>query len=125
MRMTSITAQARAVARTAPLATADLRNMLASDQAGDRVIGLSLAQDKPDARLFDLVAEAILHSRSAFEQYQALASAYEMAPLLDDSRRTRLGHVLDEALKDSSRGIDQDTSRRLLVTAIGDELESG
>ena len=121
-RMTSLMAQARAVARAAPLASADLRNMIANGQDGDRVVALAIAQDHPDPRLTDLVLDAIANSRSAFEQYQALATAYEFLNLLDEAQRQRLRKTLHAALEDRTRDIGADSSRRIVVEAILDAI---
>lgn len=122
MKMTTVTAEARAVARVAPLATANLRHLLESDSEGDRVIGLSLAQDQPNPRLFDLVVEAVEQSRSAFEQYHAMGAAYEMLPLLDGEQRRALKAVIETALRDEERAIGSDASRSRLAEAILSEL---
>jgi hypothetical protein len=124
LRMTSLTAEARAIARTAPLATVDLRNMLETGSDGERVIALAVAQDHPSARLFDLICGAILRSRSAFEQYQALGAALEVLLLLDTDQRHRLAAVIESALSDSERDIRDDASRRQLAEALLAELGS-
>jgi hypothetical protein len=123
-RMTTLVAEARAVARAAPLPLIDIRNMLSQESEGERVIALALIQDQPDARVFDLVVDAITQSRSAFEQYQALGAALELVPLLDYRQRRSLGEALNAALRDESRNIAADSSRLRLVDAINNALES-
>jgi hypothetical protein len=124
LRMTSLTAEARAIARTAPLATVDLRNMLETGSHGERAIALAVAQDHPSPRLFDLICGAILQSRSAFEQYQALGAALELVPLLDTDQRRRLRTVIESALSDPERAIRDDASRHRLADAVLAELGS-
>lgn len=123
LRMTTITAEARAMASAVPLTTTDLQNMLSSDRDGDRVIALAVVQDQPDPRLLPLVMSAIRESRSAFEQYQALGAAFEMIRHLNEDERKELRDVLDAALEDPTRGIGEDASRARLVAAIRRELE--
>jgi hypothetical protein len=118
LQMTTVTAEARAAARTAPLTTADLRNMMSGGRDGERVIALALAQDQADSRLFDVVLDAIVHSRSAFEQYQALGTAFEMAESLDGAQKRELAAGLRSALANETYGIRDDSSRGLLVDAI-------
>jgi hypothetical protein len=124
LRMTTITAEARAIARAVPLTTADLQNMLTSDRDGNGVIALAVLQDQPNPRLFPLVLSAIRESRSAFEQYQALATAFEMVPRLNKQQREQLRRALEEALEDPERHISDDASRAKLVAAILRELEA-
>ena len=104
--------------RATPLATADLRHMLASDSEGERVMALSIAQDAPDPRFIDLIRNAIVNSGSAFEQYQALGAAYEVFPTLTNEQRQALAAALRTALEDPVRDIHADTSRRRLVDAL-------
>lgn len=124
LRMTTLMAEARAAARATPLPMIDLRHMLSSDSDGERVIAIALAQDQPDARLFDLILPAITESRSAFEQYQALGAALELAAVLDSGQQSDLKAALTEALADRTRDIHADTSRARLVEAIEDALGS-
>ena len=118
LKMTSLTAEARAVARATPLALVDLQNMLATGGQGERVLALAVLQDQPDPRLFPLVSAAIASSASAFEQYQALGAAYELAAMLNERQREELARVLDAALEDPQRAIHADASRARLVEAL-------
>jgi hypothetical protein len=122
LRMTTLMAEARAAARATPLPMIDLRHMLSSDSDGERVIAIALVQDQPDERLFDLILPAITESRSAFEQYQALGAALELAAMLDPGQQSQLRVALKEALADKTRDIHADTSRARLVEAIEDAL---
>lgn len=119
-RMTTIMAEARAIAQAAPLPFIDVRHMLENGSDGERVIALGLAQDRPDPRLLDLIAGAIANSRSAFEQYQALGAALELVPrlLLDSPGQLVLKRALTTALGNEQNGIGDDSSRQTLVRAI-------
>jgi len=123
-RMTTLMAEARAIARAAPLPFIDIRNMLENGSDGERVIALAITQDQPDIRLFPLILNAITDSRSAFEQYQALGAALEVLPMiqLDSSRQGELRKALTAAVENERNGIEQDTSRLMLVQAIEDSL---
>ena len=123
-RMTTLLAEARAIAQAAPLPFIDVRNMLENGSDGDRVVALGLAQDRPNVRLLDLIIGAIVESRSAFEQYQALGAALELTPRLplDSSVRLNLKRALDAAMQNERNGIDSDSSRLTLVRAIQDEI---
>jgi hypothetical protein len=123
MRMTTITAEARAVARVARLSTADLRHLVRNGSDGERVIAFALMQDHPDVQLLDQVCDGVTDSRSAFEQYQALAAAFELLPRLDYERRRILRSVLESALTDPRRGIRADSSRALLVDTMLEQLD--
>lgn len=124
MRLTTLTAEARALARTVPLSTVDIRHLLDSGGEGDRVIALVLAQDQPDARLFDLINDAIRNSRSAFEQYHALGAAYEMLALLSVDSRRQLLRTLEAVLSEPRFGIEEDASRKRLVEALSRQIRA-
>jgi hypothetical protein len=119
-RMTTLMAEARAIAQAAPLPFVDVRHMLENGTDGERVIALGLAQDRPDPRLLDLIVGVIGDSRSAFEQYQALGAALELVPmlLLDTSAQAALKKALKSAVQNQRNGIEEDSSRLALVRAI-------
>ena len=123
LRMTSLMAEARAIARASPLPLVDVQNMLASARDGERVIALALIQDKPDPRLFDRVNDAITGSRSAFEQYQALGAAFELLAGLNHEQREQLAAALRQARDDPVREISVDASRARLVDALLRQIE--
>ena len=125
LRMTSLTAEVRAVARGRPPLTTDLRHMLGAGDEGERIVALVVAQDQPNRGLFDEICGAILDSRSAFEQYHALAAAFEVLPVIDRPQRRTLAEVLRRALDDPDRAIQDDTSRAQLVDALLGALEDG
>jgi hypothetical protein len=120
-QMTTVTAEARAVARRTPLADMDLMNMLRNGSDGERVIALALAQDHPSRSLLDSLLDAVTDSRSAFEQYQALGAVLRLSPELGNTDRAKVEQALDRALRDRD-GIGDDSSRLMLVEAIRDVL---
>jgi hypothetical protein len=76
-----------------------VRNMFRRDREGDRVFALVLMQEDPNTGDLASVLDAISRSRSAFEQYQALASALKMLPRLDSSKRKQLAGAIRQQMK--------------------------
>lgn len=76
---------------------------------GARVVGLALARKEPQRQHIELALSGIRDSRSAFEQYQALQLARQLAPVLHPSAaaelatavKSQMGHTITSA--DSSR----------------------
>ena len=68
---------------------------------GDRVYALVLMHEDPATGNLECVLDAISKSRSAFEQYQALSTAYKMASHLNSSDRNRLA---DSIKRQMNRG---------------------
>jgi hypothetical protein len=77
---------------------------------GDRIYALGMMKADPSVAHFDAILDAIEHSRSAFEQYQALELAEQILPQLDGATLD----LLEAALLDQTapRGwIDETTDR--------------
>jgi hypothetical protein len=125
LKMTSLMAEARAVARPAPPALADLRHWLDAGKDGERVIALSILQDHPDPRLFDEVLDAVRESHSAFEQYQALGALLAMLKLLDGRQAEAVRETLSGLRDDPVRAVMADASRGLLIESIETQLDGG
>ncbi|HVU79538.1 MAG TPA: hypothetical protein VHC67_18330 [Gaiellaceae bacterium] len=85
--MTQIAAAARGYARATTVTAA---RWFDSGGEGARIVGLAAIQAAPSPRDLDRVVDAISHSKSAFEQFQALRSADALAPGLDAAGRTAL-----------------------------------
>jgi hypothetical protein len=84
---------------------------------GDRVYALVLMQEDPATGDLACVLDAISGSRSAFEQYQALATALKMLPLLDGSSRKQLADAIRQQMK-SGGYITPSTDRWALAQEI-------
>lgn len=109
--MTQIVFEARALARAGldpPTAVATFRP--ASN--GERVTGLALVQGAPTPDAFDVVRDAIAHSRSAFEQYTALVTMESLIGLVSAEERAPLRAVLEDQMRGGpGRFITPDTDR--------------
>jgi hypothetical protein len=88
---------------------------------GDRIVGLALLQYTPDPQHLPAVIEAIDASRSAFEQYQALSVALNMAPRLTPEQADRLRPVLRGKLgQPDFFGTDRAVLAREVLVILGD-----
>ena len=88
---------------------------------GDRIVGLALLQYAPDPQHLPAVIEAIEKSRSAFEQYQALSVAINMAPRLTHEQADLLRPVLRGKLGQSDFfGTDRAVLAREVLVILGD-----
>lgn len=122
-QMTRLTAEMRAIANVASVSSREREQMLRDGSEGERVVALAITQDRPNPVLFDSVCDAILNSRSAFEQFHALVAMLEMLTVLSGEQRVRLRTVLDTVLDDAKAGIKEDTSRASLVDAMSSWLK--
>lgn len=121
-QMNALLAEARAAAKAAQLSSDEIRKFFASDQDGLRLMAIASLQVSPDISVFAQLLDAIANSRSAFEQYHALAAARDHVPLMSDSQRKELKKALKHQLNDSEKGIEQDGSRYREVQALLAEL---
>jgi hypothetical protein len=123
--LTELTARMRAFAARNGYGPADARRLFAAGSPGERILAVVVAGARPDPSCLDLLEDAIMGSRSAFEQYHALLAATAVTPLLDTEQRGRL----DAALRDEvghARYIGQDTSRHYLrAHLLTDLAQSG
>lgn len=95
-KLESIVDEARAAARRQSHEPAEVRQLFESGRIGDRIYALGLMQADERLRDFAIALEAIEHSRSAFEQYHALALAEMMLPALTTDQRRELQAMLTE-----------------------------
>jgi hypothetical protein len=75
---------------------ADVRALFRKGEETDRTIALVLMREDPTVADFDAILDGITSSRSAFEQYQALAAAERLLPDLDPESRGLLRKALLE-----------------------------
>ena len=128
LEMETIVAQARFLGKQADYFTYDVKAMLSEGTDGERVIALGLLQTQIQKisksefdEAFDLVLQAIRHSKSAFEQYHALRVAYLMMPCLsspfekEDSQKDQLYVTLEDQY---SQHIREGTDRRYIADKI-------
>lgn len=93
-QMENLVAAARDSARESGLDAEHVRRFFGQGGDGRRIYALALMQGAPEIAHLDLVLEGVEHSRSAFEQYQALVAAENLTPLLSPADRARLEHAL-------------------------------
>jgi hypothetical protein len=84
---------------------------------GERVYALALMQANPDAGDVDCILDSVLHSRSAFEQGQALRAALKLISRLDITDRRRLADAVRQQMGPGGH-IERSTDRRALAQQI-------
>jgi hypothetical protein len=87
LRMSALVAEARTIVRQGvvgqPVIEEWLEGFKQEPDEGKRVIGLALIQEAPaPGRFFDAALNALSHSRTAFEQYQACSPSIAWSPSL-------------------------------------------
>jgi hypothetical protein len=102
--------------RNRPSAEA-VSEMFSSGGDGERVYALALMEADPETSDVDCILDSISHSRSAFEQGQALRVALRILARLDSSDRGRLSDAIQQQLR-SDGHIEHSTERRRLAEQI-------
>lgn len=69
-----------------------LRELFKGDD-GDRIVALGRMQGNLDAADFHSAIEAIVDSRSAFEQYQGIVLTEQLVPRLGESEKRELATI--------------------------------
>lgn len=100
-KMTSLVAEARALARSAGYSPAEIRDLFQNGSDGERITALALIQAHPRTELSDVALQAVGNSRSAFEQYQGLRVIDSLAYLLTEDAK---GSVID-IIQDQRRAV--------------------
>lgn len=119
--LTSVVTQARALAERAGYDSKEVSDLFAGDSEGARIVSLAIVQTQtpPDPTFFDLVLQSISHSRSAFEQYQALLAMEHLVPRLNADQKRELAVVLKDQRSGGTRKfITRDSDRWLLSDRI-------
>ena len=111
----------RGFALQAAYTPAEIQRIFKSGSEGSRIVALALSFMKPDPLLFESLLEAILNSKSGFEQYHALLAARALLPKLNDAQKGELGTLLQGGA-DNLRYITQDTSRQIIRMSILGQL---
>lgn len=123
VKLTSIVAQAKALAQQAGYGSMEVSDLFAGDSEGDRIVSLAIVQALPDLNFFNLVLQSISSSRSAFEQYQALQAVERLLTLLNPDQKQELTVVLeDQRSGGPGKFITEGSDRWLLSTRILDAL---
>lgn len=117
--MEQVVADARRLAGRENFDRSDVAQWLREGSDEHRVTALALMQANPELRDLDSVLEAILHSRTPFEQYQALLLVKFMTGSASPNERQRMAEVVRRA----RRRIGNDASRRRISDQILWEID--
>jgi hypothetical protein len=100
--------------------------LLPSGAAGDRIVGLALIEEAPDAAALEQVLPRFTNSSSAFEAYQALVAVIRLAPLLSpEQRREAIAAIEHEKTDPRRKNIMKDVSLPGLIEDALRALEPG
>lgn len=110
--MTRCVNETRVRAKAAPASARDRAlRLLSSGLDGDRIVGLALTQEAPDALAFTHVLRCFTRSASAFEGYQALVTLMRLAPLLSPEQRREASAAIEHEKTDPrGKGVMRDPS---------------
>jgi hypothetical protein len=121
--LSEIVSDARQYSRAEHPSADVVREIFSSAGDGERVYALALMREDPDAGNLESILDAICHSRSAFEQGQALAAALQMTPLLGPAGKAQLGQAVRQQLAPGGHVARSTDRRRLaeqLLSLLGD-----
>jgi|GEM_PF-1639940 len=123
--MTKVTAQARAAAQATPITSADAIELFKEEGDGSRIVALAVMRTRPDPAYLPFILEAIDHSRSAFEQYQALRTAQSLLPILNTEQKQQLAQVIYHQRSGEPRThISRDSDRWAVSDDILGQIQS-
>ena len=88
-RMEDVLRDARALDAKS-LTAEDVERIFATGTDGNRVVAIALIEEEPRLAVATVLVDAIVHSRSAFEQYHALSAAERALELLPADERASL-----------------------------------
>jgi hypothetical protein len=114
--MDDIARDMRRLAAEAAFTTDEIRKMLRSQQAGDRVVGLAAVQALADPETFSDVLKAVEEPNKPFEQYHALRALESIRSDLDSQAKSQVVEVLTNP--DWRAALGQDSSRLKLADRI-------
>ncbi|MFD8594363.1 hypothetical protein ACFV1L_05130 [Kitasatospora sp. NPDC059646] len=115
-RMQAMVDAARESAPSTGLTAHQIAEFFGGGGEGQRTYALALMQGDPALVTWHCVLDAIEHSRSAFEQFQALEAARSALNRLPVEHRTGLRRVLEAQLRDGR--ISRSTQRRQVAEEI-------
>jgi hypothetical protein len=120
-RMTLVLTRARALGRQAGLEAPDVHSMLLGSD-GERIVGLAVAQGRPEHSDAEELLGIVLDSRSAFEQYAALEALIARSSSIPADLR---GNILASMRQELSRpgtflqpGADRYALARALIAVL-------
>jgi hypothetical protein len=121
--MEDLVREIRDVTRRAAIQALQPDVLLNSTDAGERVVGLAVLEEFPNASYFEQVLDRIINSESAFEQYRALRVIEGMLPTLGSNQCKRLKVALEDQMSGGEtkwikRGTDRWTVASRILGAI-------
>jgi hypothetical protein len=117
--MDHIVQEARRLAPGADLGTEEVVQMLRSEHAGERVVGLAVVQATADPQAFPSVMSMVENPRTPFEQYHALRALESLRSEFTTEQRAQVHRILTEPTWRD--GLRNDSSR----VALADRIISG
>lgn len=121
MELSKIVEDAREYAQREHPSGEAVREVFLSGGDGERVYALALMREDPAAGDVECILDAVLRSRSAFEQGQALHAALKLAPRIGTADRSRLAEAVHQQLGPGGH-IGKSTDRRGLASQLLKEL---
>ena len=83
------------LARQGELTPAEVTKLFA-EGGGGRIAALAVMRERPSPQRLSLAVDAVAHSRSAFEQWQALRAIEQMLPTLTADQLRQVVAVIEE-----------------------------
>lgn len=120
-RMEGALREARAL-DTLVLTASDVASVFATGTDGNRIVALALVEGDPRLATADILVDAIVHSRSAFEQYHALVAADRALEHLSPEDRSRVGVAVESSLAGPLG--ERSSDRRTVARRILEKLRS-
>lgn len=116
-------ARRTAAAKIVPLTPETVSQLFNQGGEGQRVMALGFMEGRPETFSFDIVSDALLRSRSAFEQFHALKAIeiYLTVAPIDPDEAHRLAELLKELTRRDNPSLGAD--RRLLSERLIRQLE--
>lgn len=113
---------------TSDLSPSDVEDVFDTGGEGNRVVALALIERDPRLATLEVLKQAMVHSRSSFEQYHGLSAAEAALPFLTADDRLRLRRAVEAMLIGplGDRTSDRRTvARRILEATRADEERLG
>jgi hypothetical protein len=120
--MEGVLREARAI-DTDGLAASDVAGIFSSGSDGNRMVALALIERSPGLAPADVLVDAILRSRSTFEQYHGLVAAESALDHLSDEERRRVRDAVESVLAGPLG--EKSSDRRTVARRIVERLTAG
>ena len=115
--MNQLVARIQSFATQAIYTSQEIQTLFAAGTEGNRIVTLAIVNATLDPSCFSIILEAIRHSRSAFEQYQALLVARAILTKINKKQKNELASILLNNTG-SAAYISQDASRQTIKQSI-------